>query len=184
MLSTQICETLTRPAFQRRRNDWLTMKAHAESCESQRISRTALRGRLMIDSALAKTIQDRTEAVKKVVNLLAQAGRADDLHDLRVLLINTMSLLKRDPGTEAAVDDLYAAAAVLVKDASSGTPPSARSLRILLSASDRFCMRLGAAADRIEPQPEMRLKGLEAAYAVQLERFSMSADLDPVGQVA
>jgi len=30
----------------------------------------------------------------------------------------------------------------------------------------------------------MRLKGLEAAYAVQLERFSMKAELDPVGQVA
>jgi hypothetical protein len=38
--------------------------------------------------------------------------------------------------------------------------------------------------DRIAPEPELRLKGLEAAYAVQLERFSMNADLDPVGQVA
>jgi hypothetical protein len=138
----------------------------------------------MTDSALAQTITQRIEAVKKVVNLLAQAGRGDDLHDLRVLLINTMSLLKRDPGTEAAVDDLYAAAAVLVTDASSGIPPSARSLRILLSASDRFCSRLAAALERIEPEPELRFKGLEAAYAVQLERFSLNADLDPVGQVA
>lgn len=101
-----------------------------------------------------------------------------------MLLINTIGLLKRDPGTEAAVDDLYAAAAVLVKDASSGIPPSPRSLRILLSASDRFCMRLCAAVERIEPEPERRFKGLEAAYAVQLERFSLNADLDPVGQVA
>ncbi|KFG68563.1 hypothetical protein [Microvirga sp. BSC39] len=139
----------------------------------------------MTDSALAQTIKERIEAVKKVVNLLAQAGRGDDLHDLRVLLINTMGLLKRDPGTEAAVDDLYAAAAVLVKDASSGISPSARSLRILLSASDRFCSRLVAAVERIEPaEPEPRFKGLEAAYAVQLERFSLNADLDPVGQVA
>jgi hypothetical protein len=95
-----------------------------------------------------------------------------------------MSMLKRDPGIEAAVDDLYASADALVKDASSGTPPKARSLRLLLSASDRFCSRLIAAVDRIAPEPEMRLKGLEAAYAVQLERFSMNADLDPVGQVA
>ena len=172
------------PRFQRGRKDWLTIRAHAEIRESQRISRTADRGRLMTESALAQTINQRIEAVKKVVNLLVQAGRADDLHDLRVLLINTMSLLKRDPGTEAAVDDLYAAAAVLVTDASSGTPPSARSLRILLSASDRFCNRLAAAMERIEPEPELRFKGLEAAYAVQLERFSMDADLDPVGQVA
>ena len=118
------------------------------------------------------------------MNLIAQAGRGDDLHDLRVLLINTMSLLKRDPGIEAAVDDLYASAAVLVQDASTGIPPSARSLRLLLSASDRFSARLSTAAERIGPEPEMRLKGLEAAYAVQLERFSMKAELDPVGQVA
>jgi hypothetical protein len=142
----------------------------------------------MTDSTIAKTIFERIEAIKKVVNLIAQSGRGDDLHDLRVLLINTMSLLKRDPGIEAAVDDLYAAAAVLVKDASSGTPLFARSLRLLLSASDRFCNRLTAAVGRIDPEPEMRLKGLEAAYAVQLERVSVTtdldADLDPVGQVA
>jgi hypothetical protein len=138
----------------------------------------------MTDNTIAQKISERIEAVKKVVNLIAQAGRGGDLHDLRVLLINTMSLLKRDPGIEAAVDDLYAAAAALVQDASTGTPPSARSLRLLLSASDRFAARLSTAADRIAPEPEMRLKGLEAAYAVQLERFSMKADLDPVGQVA
>ncbi|UVF21378.1 hypothetical protein HPT29_009740 [Microvirga terrae] len=142
----------------------------------------------MADSSVAQTINERIEAVKKVVNLIAQAGRGGDLHDLRVLLINTMSLLKRDPGLEAAVDDLYAAAEALVKDASSGTPPNTRSLRLLLSALDRFCTRLSTAVDRIAPEPELRLKGLEAAYAVQLERFSMNADLnadlDPVGQVA
>jgi len=138
----------------------------------------------MADSTITQTINERIEAVKKVINLIAQAGRADDLHDLRVLLINTMSMLKRDPGIEAAVDDLYASADALVKDASAGTPPNTRSLRLLLSASDRFCTRLTAAVDRIAPEPEMRLKGLEAAYAVQLERFSMNADLDPVGQVA
>jgi hypothetical protein len=148
------------------------------------MSRTADRGRFMTDSTIAQKINERIEAVKKVVNLIAQAGRGDDLHDLRVLLINTMSLLKRDPGIEAAVDDLYASAAVLVQDASTGIPPSARSLRLLLSASDRFSARLATAAERIGPEPEMRLKGLEAAYAVQLERFSMKAELDPVGQVA
>ncbi|WP_114945115.1 hypothetical protein [Microvirga calopogonii] len=138
----------------------------------------------MAESNITQTINERIEAVKKVVNLISQAGRGDDLHDLRVLLINTMSLLKRDPGIEAAVDDLYASATALVRDASSGYPPNARSLRLLVSASDRFCTRLTSAVDRIVPEPETRLKGLEAAYAVQLERFSMNADLDPVGQVA
>lgn len=160
------------------------MAAHSRFTESSGISHEAGRGRVMADSTIAQTIKDRIDAVKKVVNLLAQAGRSDDLHDLRVLLINTMSLLKRDPGIEAAVDDLYASAAAMARDASSGTPPNARSLRLLLSASDRFCGRLTSAVDRIVPEPEVRLKGLEAAYAVQLERFSMKAELDPVGQVA
>ena len=128
----------------------------------------------MTDNTIAQTINERIGAVRVVVNLIAQTGRGDHLHDLRVLLINTMSLLKRDPGIEAAVDDLYAAAAVLVKDASSGIQPSARSLRLLLSAADRFCGRLTSAVDRIGPEPEVRLKGLEAAYAVQLERYSVS----------
>lgn len=138
----------------------------------------------MGDSSITQTINERIEAVKKVVNLIAQAGRKGDLHDLRVLLINTMSLLKRDPGIEAAVDDLYAAADALVRDASCGTPPNARSLRLLVSASDRFSDRLVAAVDRLVPAPELRLKGLEAAYAVQLERYTDAEDLDPVGQVA
>jgi hypothetical protein len=128
----------------------------------------------MTDNTIAQTISERIGAVRVVVNLIAQTGRGDHLNDLRVLLINTMSLLKRDPGIEAAVDDLYAAAAVLVKDASAGIQPSARSLRLLLSSSDRFCGRLMTAADRNGPEPEVRLKGLEAAYAVQLERHSVN----------
>ena len=75
-----------------------------------------------------------------------------------------------------------------MRDASSGAPPFARSLRLLLCASDRFCNRLAASVGRIDPEPEMRLKGLEAAYAVQLERLCVAGErdaaLDPVGQVA
>ncbi|MFL5023483.1 MAG: hypothetical protein ACJ8DW_14665 [Microvirga sp.] len=43
---------------------------------------------------------------------------------------------------------------------------------------------LGLSDLPIPGKPEVRLKGLEAAYAVQLERFSLNADLDPIGQVA
>lgn len=138
----------------------------------------------MSDSSIAQTINERIEAVKVVVNLIAHSGKGDDLRDLRVLLINTMSLLKRDPGIEAAVDDLYAAAMAVVKDAASATHASPRFLRILLSASDRFCARLTSATDRLDPEPEMRLKGLEAAYAVQLERASDDENTDVISKVA
>jgi len=54
-------------------------------------------------------------------------------------------------------------------------------------AMNRILLALGALglSDLLIPgEPEVRLKGLEAAYAVQLERFSLNADLDPIGQVA
>jgi hypothetical protein len=55
------------------------------------------------------------------------------------------------------------------------------------TAMNRILLALGALglSDLLIPgEPEVRLKGLEAAYAVQLERFSLNADLDPIGQVA
>jgi hypothetical protein len=130
----------------------------------------------MTESALAQTINQRIEAVKKVVNLLVQAGRADDLHDLRVLLINTMSLLKRDPGVEAAVDDLYGAARVIVKDVAAGVHPVPRNIRLLRSALARFSERVPMVAGLSEPDDSLRFRGLEAAYAVQLERTSVPSD--------
>ena len=138
----------------------------------------------MSDSSIAQTIDERIEAVKVVVNLIVHSAKGNDLHDLRVLLINTMSLLKRDPGIEAAVDDLYTAAMAVVKDAATGAHASPRFLRILLSALDRFCARLSSAADRLDPEPEMRLKGLEAAYAVQLERVADEVKAGTAEQVA
>jgi hypothetical protein len=106
------------------------------------------------------------------VDTIAEQGRESDLRDLRVLLINTMSLLKRDPGVEAAIDDLYAAARAVMKDAAVGIHPVPRNVRILRSALVRFSERLSAISGLSEPDDSLRLRGLEAAYAVQLERTS------------
>lgn len=132
----------------------------------------------MTHKTFEETITERSAAIDLVVTLIAQEGGETDLHDLRVLLINIMGLVKRDPGIESAADDLYAAAAALVKDSSLGLQPIARKLRLLKDARERFCSRLPSAVERSGSGIEVRFHGLEAAYAVQLERSST----DPVGE--
>lgn len=117
-----------------------------------------------------ETITERSAAIELIVNLIAQKGGETDLHDLRVLLIDIMGLVRRNPGIESAADDLYAAAAALVKDNSLSLQPIARKLRLLKDARERFCCRLAGATERGGAGQELRFQGLEAAYAVQLER--------------
>ena len=108
------------------------------------MSRTADRGRFMTDSTIAQKINERIEAVKKVVNLIDQAGRGDDLHDLRVLLINTMSLLRGGAG--AGCLDRHSAIGAIA------SPPALRLrplLRTPLNGSRTDRSGAGDAAQRI-----------------------------------
>ncbi len=134
----------------------------------------------MTDKSFAETIRERIAAIELVAEAIAEQGKESDLRDLRVLLINTMSLLIRDPGVEAAVDDLYAAAREIVKDAAAGVHPVTRNVRCLRSALVRFSERVPVVAGLSEPEEPMRFRGLEAAYAVQLERnATAAADEEP-----
>ncbi|MGO4388731.1 hypothetical protein AB4Y85_14450 [Microvirga sp. 2YAF29] len=132
----------------------------------------------MTNKNIAETIGERIAATELVVEAIAQHGREAELRDLRVLLIGTMSLLTRDPGVEAAVDDLYAAASALVRDEASGAHPVARNLRFLHSALERFTERVPVLLGEEKTDDPMRLRGLDAAYAVQLERSAHVEDED------
>jgi hypothetical protein len=125
----------------------------------------------MAHKTFEETINERREAIELVLSYIAQHGGESSLHDLRVLLIDIMGMLKRDPGIEFAADDLYAAAATLVKGSVGGSHPSPRQFRLFRDARERFCQRLPVAAEQ-GASDERRLQGLEAAYAVQLERLS------------
>lgn len=131
----------------------------------------------------AETIGERIAATELVVDAICQQGGEVHLHDLRVLLINTMSLLARDPGVEAAVDDLYAAASAIVRDASVGSHPVPRNIRFLRSALVRFTERVPALLGEEGTNDSMRLRGLDAAYAVQLERSAHVEDEDTSADV-
>ena len=91
--------------------------------------------------------------------------RADDaveaeLHNVRAYLLNILELVDRDPGIEAASDDLYAVA----KEFSGG--PDSRYAHILASAEAflRFGDRLRSAT----PSEQARGKRGEVAPAVRL----------------
>ena len=134
----------------------------------------------MTDKSFAETIRERIAAVELVAEAIAEQGKETDLRDMRVLLINTMSLLTRDPGVEAAVDDLYAAASEMVKDAAAGVHPVTRNVRCLRGALVRFSERVPIVSGLLEPEEPLRFRGLEAAYAVQLERNAAeAADEEP-----
>ena len=75
---------------------------------------------------------------------IEQRGTEIDLHDLRVALIDVLSLVERNPGIETASEDLYRAALAVVTDIATG-PPSARRLRLLRDARLRFRERLAQA---------------------------------------
>ncbi|WP_414473981.1 hypothetical protein [Microvirga sp. M2] len=137
----------------------------------------------MTEKSFADTIRERIAAVEVVTEAIAGEGSETDLRDLRVLLINTMSLLSRDPGVEAAVDDLYAAARETVKDALAGVHPVPRNVRLLRSALVRFCERVPVVSGLSDADDALRFRGLEAAYAVQLERNAAETDEEEAAEV-
>ena len=103
----------------------------------------------MAEKSFAETIDERLAAIERIVAMLSEDGGQADLRDLRIVLIDVIGLLKRDPGVEAAVDDLYAAARCLVVDREVGSQPQARKLRLLRDARQRFHDRLIAASEKL-----------------------------------
>jgi hypothetical protein len=131
----------------------------------------------MTPDSLARTIDERLAFIDPIVEGIEQGGGESDLRDLRLLLIDTIGLLKRDPGIEAAAEDLYAAAAALVSDSTASSQPLARKLRLLRTAHDRLRERLSGAAERVGPQERPRLQGFAALYAAQLALGVALADI-------
>jgi hypothetical protein len=131
----------------------------------------------MAEKSFAETIDERLAAIERIVALLTEDGGQADLRDLRLLLIDVIGLLKRDPGVEAAVDDLYAAARCLVVDRGVGSQPQARKLRLLRDARQRFHDRLIAASEKLGPEEYRELQGAAAVYAAHMSPRVVSVDL-------
>ena len=89
-------------------------------------------------------LADLLAQVERAALTFEQGGREIDLHDLRGALIDVLSLIERDPGIEAATEDLYDAAAAFRPDVTASTP-LARRLRLLGEARLRYRERLAGA---------------------------------------
>ena len=131
----------------------------------------------MADKTFAERIDERLAAIEHVVASLAESSTQTNLRDLRVLLIDVIGLLKRDPGVEAAADDLYGAAMALVVDSAVGSQPLPRKLRLLRDARQRFHDRLLGATARTGPDEYRELKEAAAVYVAQMKPSAKPVDL-------
>jgi hypothetical protein len=100
---------------------------------------------------LTDAVDENLAVIAPVLGRIEQDGQTGDLRDLAGHLVRALRLFDRNPGIEAAADDLYAAAAALVGENTRLPQPTARGRRLLKDAHMRFRGRLEAAADRVGP---------------------------------
>jgi hypothetical protein len=89
------------------------------------------------------------DALEETLGLIQRAldgirageGAEAELHNVRAYLLNILELVERDPGIEAASDDLYAVA----KELAGGPDLGPRLSRLLHEAFLRFADRLASA---------------------------------------
>jgi hypothetical protein len=101
-------------------------------------------------STFAAALGDRLSRIERAAMNIEQGGRETDLHELRMALTDVLCLIERDPGIEAATEDLYETALAVVRDATTG-PPSRR-LRLLREVRIRYRERLAGARPSEELQ--------------------------------
>ena len=110
---------------------------------------------------LTEAVQEANDAIDVI---LGQLDRTPDseagLGDLRAQILSILWLVERDPGIEAAADDLFNAAAAVVRVVDDGDS-GVRHKRIMNEASGRFRERLRSA---IPSQQALKL-GLTAAHS-------------------
>ncbi|KAA2235419.1 hypothetical protein [Salinarimonas soli] len=94
-------------------------------------------------SAFPDSMDDKRAAVLEAIARIEDGGPAD-LQGLREDLVVITSLIRRNPGIEAATEDLYEAAAA-VHATGSDDADGARRLRLLREAAARWTERLGQA---------------------------------------
>jgi hypothetical protein len=104
-----------------------------------------------LHDALEETLGFIQRALDRIV---AGEGVEAELHNVRAYLVNILELVERDPGIEAASDDLYAVAKELARGVDQGTRMSG----LLREAFLRFGDRLAAA----RPSEQARALGLVA----------------------
>ena len=68
----------------------------------------------MMFKILTDAVDEKLSLIAPVLREIEQGGQGTDLRDLGSHLVRALRLFERNPGIEAAADDLYAAAVALV----------------------------------------------------------------------
>jgi hypothetical protein len=92
----------------------------------------------MIQTPCTQPIGELTALVSRILSAIESGGGEMNLRDLQRRLVDLIVSIKPNPGVTAAAEDLFAAAAAMVKDASLHSQPEARKRRLLRDARRRF----------------------------------------------
>ena len=110
-------------------------------------------------ATLAETLSETLSFIERALMRIENGESAEaEAHNIRAYLVNTLELVERDPGIEAAADDLYAVAAAFLEGhqrAEHG--PERRGRRVLREAFLRLEAKLGAG----RPSDKATAMGLE-----------------------
>ncbi|PVE20471.1 hypothetical protein DC522_32120 [Microvirga sp. KLBC 81] len=103
----------------------------------------------MTQKRLNDTIEEKLALIAPTVRGIEAGGDQPYLRELQTLLrqhlTSLVMLFERDPGLDAAITDLYAAAAAIVNDTAAAFQPLARKRRLLKEAQTRFQERIATA---------------------------------------
>ncbi len=100
----------------------------------------------MTPNTFAAILEDRLKQVEDAVGLIEQGdGRAAELDTVRSNLIDILELVERNPGIEAAADDLYDMAAGTIVANARERQQTSRGRRVLRDALIRLKERLATA---------------------------------------
>ncbi len=101
----------------------------------------------MAQETFSQAVQAGVDLISEAVARIEQNyGEPDELSNMRAHLVELLRLTERNPGIDAAADDLDAAATGLVQTtAADGAPTIARRQRLLREAFQRFQQRVASA---------------------------------------
>src|SRR4051794_22322772 len=109
---------------------------------SEVVAELFLKGKQIMFKILTDAVDEKLALIAPVVRKIEQSGQSADLRDLASHLVRALRLFERNPGIEAAADDLYAAAAALIRENTTRLQPTTRGRRLLNDANLRFRKRL------------------------------------------
>ncbi len=97
----------------------------------------------VVTKPLAEALEDTISFIERALTKIeAREGAAAEVHNLCAYLLNVLALVDRDPGIDAAADDLHEAARALVAADRDERPLSPSQRRLPQEAYFRFRDRL------------------------------------------